>query len=46
LAGEDRTKWDYVFNLKVIEFLNTLAYRKDRNDYRVAQIEKQNRKWR
>lgn len=31
LANNDRTKWDYFFNMDVIEFLNSVAFLKDRN---------------
>lgn len=32
LSNSDRTKWDYFLNMKVIEFLNTLAFYKDKQD--------------
>ena len=33
LSNNDRSKWDYLLDLNVIAFLNTLAYYKDKQDY-------------
>lgn len=33
LSNSDRTKWDYFLNMGVIEFLNTLAYFKDKEKH-------------
>jgi hypothetical protein len=41
LANNDRTKWDYFLEMNLIEFLNTLAYNKDKQDY----IEDEMKKW-
>ena len=33
MSNNDRTKWDYFGNMKVIEFLNTLTYYKVKQDW-------------
>ena len=30
MSNNDRTKWDYFFSMNVIEFLNTVAFYKDK----------------
>jgi len=32
MSNNDRTKWDYYFEMNVIEFLNTVAFFKDKNE--------------
>jgi hypothetical protein len=32
LSNNDRTKWEYFFEMNVIEFLNTVAFYKDMNE--------------
>ena len=39
-----RESWDYVFRMPVMEFLNILSYRKDRDDREKAAIEELKRK--
>jgi hypothetical protein len=43
ISGNDRTKWEYFLNMNVIEFLNTLAYYKDKQGYIEEQLEQQRR---
>lgn len=33
LSNSDRSKWDYFLNMGVIEFLNTLAFYKDKEKH-------------
>lgn len=40
MANNDRTKWDYYFNMNVVEFLNTVAHHKDRTEYESEQQRK------
>jgi hypothetical protein len=32
MANNDRTKWDFYFDMNVIEFLNTASFYKDKSD--------------
>lgn len=43
ISNNDRTKWEYFLNMNVIEFLNTLAYYKDKQGYIEEQLEQQRR---
>jgi hypothetical protein len=40
MANNDRSKWDYYFDMNVTEFLNTIAFHKDRNEHERAELEK------
>ena len=40
MANNDRSKWDYYFDMNVTEFLNTIAFQKDRNEHERAELEK------
>ena len=44
LSNNDRTKWEYFLNMKVIAFLNTLAYYKDKQDHIIEEQQKQMRR--
>ena len=33
MANDRRELWDYFFDMNIIEFLNTVAFYKDKNDY-------------
>ena len=39
MSNNDRSKWDYYFDLNVIEFLNSVTFYKDKadEDYRVSE---------
>lgn len=39
LSNNDRTKWDYLLDMNVVAFLNTLAYYKDKQNY-IAESQK------
>ena len=32
MCNNDRTKWDYFFNMNVIEFLNTVSFYIDKSE--------------
>ena len=32
MSNNDRTKWDFYFDLNVIEFLNTVVFFKDKSE--------------
>lgn len=38
ISNNDRTKWDYFLEMNVIEFLNTLAYYKEKGIWQAEQI--------
>ena len=42
MANNDRTKWDFFFDMNVIEFLNTVAFFKDHNEMQIAEMKKHN----
>lgn len=39
LSNNDRTKWDYFLDMKIIEFLNTLSYFRDKQKDQQRQID-------
>lgn len=40
MANNDRSKWDYYFDMNVIEFLNTIAFHKDRAEQERIELER------
>jgi len=38
MSNNNRDKWDYFLNMNVIEFLNHMAYLKDRNKWQSAKV--------
>jgi hypothetical protein len=38
MAGHDRTKWDLIFKMNVVEFLNTMGFYKETADFERQQI--------
>ena len=45
MANNDRQKWDYYFDMNVIEFLNTVTHHKDKTDFEHEQEKKLMRKY-
>jgi hypothetical protein len=43
MSNNDRQKWDYYFNLNVIELLNTVSFMKDKGESDKAEIERMKR---
>jgi len=43
MANNDATKWNYFFNLNVIEFLNMVVFYRERNEYEI-QLQKKSMK--
>jgi hypothetical protein len=43
MSNNDREKWDYYFNLNVIELLNTVSFMKDKGENDKAEIERMKR---
>jgi hypothetical protein len=43
MANDDRSKWDYFFDLSVIEFLNTVCFYKDKAEQERKDIEQMKR---
>ena len=43
MANDDRTKWDYFFDMSVIEFLNTVCFYKDKAEQERKDIEQMKR---
>ena len=41
LSNNDRTKWEYFLEMNVIEFLNSLSYFKDKQNYIKEQLDQQ-----
>lgn len=33
MSGGDRIKWDYFFDMNIIEFLNSVSFKKDKEEY-------------
>ena len=33
ITNGDRSKWDYIYNMSAIEFLNYLSFIKDKQEY-------------
>jgi hypothetical protein len=44
LSNDKRWKWDYFFNMDLVEFLNTVSFFKDKNDYEYELQKRANRK--
>jgi len=40
LSNNDRTKWDFFFEMNVIEFLNTVCFYVDKADVERAEFDK------
>jgi len=40
MANNDRSKWDYFFNLNVIELLNTVSFMKDKGEHDKSELER------
>jgi hypothetical protein len=43
LAGSDVLKWDAVFNLPAVEFLNYASYQVEKNKHEAFEIRKQSK---
>ena len=44
MSGGDRTKWQYLLDMGVIEFLNTMAFYKDKAEMEAQRAEENTRK--